>query len=75
MGAPSALVEDVVVPSDWRRKGVGKAMMTYAMALCREARCYKLALSSNVIREPAHRFYESLGFTCHGFSFVVEFDE
>jgi GNAT superfamily N-acetyltransferase len=55
MGAPSGLVESVVLFSDWRRKGVGKAMMSHAMALCREAHCYKLALSSNLIREPAHR--------------------
>jgi GNAT superfamily N-acetyltransferase len=71
-GAPSALVESVVVLSDWRRKGAGKAMMNHAMALCREAHCYKLALSSDLIREPAHRFYDALGFTRHGFSFVVE---
>lgn len=75
MGAPSALVEDVVVLADWRRKGVGKAMMIHAMTLCREASCYKLALSSNLVRQPAHRFYEALGFTQHGFSFVVELEE
>ena len=73
MGAPSGLVEAVVVLSNWRRKGVGKAMMNHAMALCREAHCYKLALSSNLVREPAHRFYEALGFTRYGFSFVVDF--
>lgn len=75
MGAPSALVEDVVVQGEWRRQGVGKAMMTHAMALCREAKCYKLALSSNLVREPAHRFYEALGFTPHGFSFVVDLEK
>jgi len=72
MGAPSGLVESVVVLSDWRRKGEGKTMMSHAMTLCRAAHCYKLALSSNLIREPAHRFYEALGFTRHGFGFVVE---
>ena len=75
MGAPSALVEDVVVQGGWRRHGVGKAMMTHAMVLCREARCYKLALSSNLVREPAHRFYEALGFSRHGFSFVVDLEK
>jgi GNAT superfamily N-acetyltransferase len=75
MGAPSAVVEDVIVSADWRRQGVGKAMMTHAMSLCREAKCYKLALSSNLIRQPAHRFYEALGFTRHGFSFVIDFEE
>jgi GNAT superfamily N-acetyltransferase len=75
MGAPSALVESVVVLSDYRGKGVGKTMMNHAMTLCRKARCHKLALSSNLVREPAHRFYENLGFTQHGISFVVELKE
>jgi len=35
-------------------------MMEHAIAECRKAGCYKLALSSNVKREGAHRFYESL---------------
>ena len=75
MGAPSALVEDVVVESKWRRKGVGRAMINHAISLCREANCYKLALSSNLIREPAHRFYEALGFAQHGISFVVSLEK
>jgi GNAT superfamily N-acetyltransferase len=72
MGTPSAIVEDVVVLDECRRQGVGKAMMKHAMGLCRDAKCYKLILSSNLIRESAHRFYEALGFTRHGFSFIVD---
>jgi len=40
---------------------------------CRSAGCYKLALSSNLKRAGAHRFYDSLGFERHGFSFVTRF--
>jgi GNAT superfamily N-acetyltransferase len=47
-------------------------MMHHAMALAREAGCYKLVLSSNQKRERAHAFYESLGFQRHGFSFSIE---
>ena len=46
--------------------------MRYAMDQAREAGCYKLVLSSNMRRERAHAFYESLGFTKHGFSFRVD---
>lgn len=72
MGASSGIVEDVVVSEDYRRKGIGKEMMTFAMDICRQKGCYKMALSSNQNRNDAHRFYESLGFRLHGYSFRVE---
>lgn len=71
LGAPSGIVEDVVVRTDWQGRGIGKQMMEFAMRRCRERRCYKLALSSNLKRIAAHRFYESLGFKPHGYSFSV----
>jgi len=75
MGAPSGVVEDVVVRRDWRGKGVGEQMMRFAMNRCRERGCYKLALSSNLKREAAHRFYDNLGFRRHGYSFIVQLDQ
>ena len=75
MGAPSGIVEDVVVHPAWRGRGIGKQMMLFAIEQCRQAGCYKLALSSNLKREAAHRFYEALGFQKHGYSFVALFTE
>ena len=72
MGAPSGVLEDVVVHRDWRGKGVGKQMVQFAMDRCGERGCYKLALSSNLKRKAAHRFYDDLGFQRHGYSFVVQ---
>jgi GNAT superfamily N-acetyltransferase len=72
LGAPSAIVEDVVVAPTFQGEGIGKAMMQFALDLCRDKGCYKLMLSSNAKREQAHAFYESLGFTRHGFSFRVD---
>ena len=71
-GTPSGIVEDVAVRSEWQGKGIGKQMMEYAIGQCKEAGCYKMALSSNSIRKNAHRFYESLGFKKHGYSFVLD---
>lgn len=71
-GARSGLIEDVVVKYDRQGKGIGKQMMAYAMQCCRQIGCYKVALSSNAKRASAHRFYESLGFERHGFSFMVQ---
>ncbi|MBF0506712.1 MAG: GNAT family N-acetyltransferase [Nitrospirae bacterium] len=71
-GAPSGIIEDVVVREDLRRLGIGRRMMNFAMYLCKKKGCYKLALSSNIQRESAHRFYEKLAFRKHGQSFVVD---
>jgi len=75
LGAPSAIVEDVVVDPALHGHGIGRQMMRFAMERCREKGCYKLMLSSNARRERAHAFYESLGFERHGFSFRIELDE
>src|SRR5690606_1039389 len=72
LGAPSAIVEDVVVDLDLQGQGIGQAMMRFAMARCREKGCYKLMLSSNARRERAHAFYEALGFERHGYSFRID---
>jgi GNAT superfamily N-acetyltransferase len=70
-GAPSGVVEDVGVAPELHGRGIGKAMMQYAMTLCRDRGCYKLVLSSNAKRSSAHAFYASLGFEQHGVSFHV----
>ncbi|MBS1854157.1 MAG: GNAT family N-acetyltransferase [Acidobacteria bacterium] len=70
-GTPAGVVEDVAVLPGRQGQGIGRAMMAHAIGECRKAGCYKLALSSNVKRGPAHRFYESLGFERHGYSFAV----
>ena len=71
-GEPSAVIEDVVIKNDLQGRGIGREMMNFAMEKSREKGCYKMVLSSHLRREGAHRFYESLGFKNHGFSFVVE---
>jgi GNAT superfamily N-acetyltransferase len=71
MGTPSAILEDVVVEEGIRSQGIGRQMMRYANSLCREKGCYKMSLTSNRNREAAHRFYESLGFEKHGYSFYM----
>jgi GNAT superfamily N-acetyltransferase len=72
-GTPIGIVECVAVDSEHRGHGIGRLLMHHAMGECREAGCYKLALSSNVVRTDAHAFYDALGFKRHGISFVVEF--
>ena len=70
-GKSSGIVEDVVVDKHMRSKGIGKIMMEYAIEVCKKHNCYKMSLSSNLKRERAHRFYKSLGFEKHGYSFSI----
>lgn len=74
-GAPSGVVEDVAVVPEAQGRGVGRAMMHVAADLCRREGCYKMHLSSNEARGRAHRFFEALGFTRHGYSFRLELDQ
>jgi GNAT superfamily N-acetyltransferase len=70
-GTPCGVVEDVAVLPGYQGRGIGKAMMSHARELCRAAGCYKMTLSSGLPREGAHRFYDSLGFERHGYSFLM----
>lgn len=74
LGSSAAIVDDVIVDTQCRSRGIGRAMMEAAMGIARTKGCYKLALSTNVRRADAHRFYESLGFARHGYSYILELD-
>ena len=61
-GAWRGQIESVRVAPELRGKGVGEAMMRWAIARCRERGCGLVQLTSDVRRPAAHRFYERLGF-------------
>lgn len=56
-------IESVRVMPELRGKGVGEAMMRWAMARCEAKGCGVVQLTSDLQRPNAHRFYERLGFT------------
>jgi GNAT superfamily N-acetyltransferase len=74
-GQKFAVVENVVVAPSFQGQGIGKVLMEAAMEEAARQGCYKLMLSSNEKRTDAHRFYDHLGFTRHGISFLVEVNE
>lgn len=67
-----AVLDAVSVDSAYRSQGIGKAMIHTALKLSAEAGCYKVTLSSNLHRDRAHAFYQSLGFQQHGWSFSLK---
>lgn len=69
-GNPWAAVENVVVAEEYRGRGVGTRLMAAVGDIARRLGCYKLVLSSNIVRTEAHEFYRRLGWrqTHAGFS-------
>jgi GNAT superfamily N-acetyltransferase len=71
---PFAVVENVVVDANARSLGIGEHLMTAATDFARHRGCYKLALTSNLARPRAHKFYARLGWkrTHLGYSLLLE---
>ena len=57
-----ARVEDVVVDETMRGKGIGEALVRYALSMARDVGADGVALTSNPKREAANRLYQRLGF-------------
>jgi GNAT superfamily N-acetyltransferase len=62
LGGRVAQVETVFVDRAMRGRGIGEAMMRWAIDEARRRRCFRVQLTSNKRRTRAHAFYERLGF-------------
>ena len=60
---PFGVIENVVTHSDFRRRGVAKAILEQAIETARQAGCYKVMLMSGTSRKEAHALYEKVGFS------------
>jgi ribosomal protein S18 acetylase RimI-like enzyme len=61
-GGKRATIESVRVSQRYRRQGIGKELMLWAINRAHTENCLLLQLTTNSERAEAHRFYESLGF-------------
>jgi GNAT superfamily N-acetyltransferase len=59
---PWMALEAMVVDQAARRRGVGEALIKFAVNRARERGCYKVELQSRHERSGAHAFYEAVGF-------------
>ena len=66
---PWAIIENLVVDGKYRRRGIGRLLMEYAIEQARKAGCYKVQLLSNKKRHEAHQFYQTLGFETSAYGF------
>ncbi|RED29193.1 ribosomal protein S18 acetylase RimI-like enzyme [Rhodopseudomonas thermotolerans] len=61
-GASRAIIEDVRVASDCRSRGIGEALVRWAIAQARDQGCRLIELFTHRSRVDAQRFYVRLGF-------------
>ena len=57
-----SIVEDVVVDENYRRMGIGEALVRHAIDLARDAGANGVSLTSNPQRVAANQLYLSMGF-------------
>jgi ribosomal protein S18 acetylase RimI-like enzyme len=57
-----SIIEDVVVDSGMRRRGIGEALVRRAIEVARDAGAEGVALTSNPKREAANLLYQAMGF-------------
>src|SRR5690606_26314645 len=61
-GNSSVKISAVQTRADMRNRGIGAAMMRFAVERTAEAGAAHVQLASNALRADAHRFYDRLGF-------------
>jgi GNAT superfamily N-acetyltransferase len=61
-GRPYAVIENVITDSAHRSRGIGKALMRWALDLAWKENCYKVMLMSGRKDEVVHAFYKKCGF-------------
>jgi len=71
--SPWALVENLVVDSGYRQRGIGRMMLDHVITRAREIGCNRIQLCSDRRRDEAHRLYEAAGFEALAYGFRIWF--
>ncbi|KPF43051.1 GNAT family N-acetyltransferase [Rhizobium sp. AAP43] len=71
-GASSMIIEAVQTRADMRGRGIGAAMIAFAVETARSLDMRLVQLTSNATRKDAHRFYERLGFQPSHIGFKIK---
>jgi GNAT superfamily N-acetyltransferase len=62
----SGLIDELVVARDYKKKGVGKALIHAAAEQCRQLGCCELEVSTEFSNTAAREFYKGCGFSERG---------
>ena len=69
---PSGRILALAVLSTMRRRGIGRALIATAEKVFAHRGIRRVALDTRLVREDAHKFYESLGYERNGWRFVKQ---
>jgi len=72
-GAPYALAENVVTHDQYRRQGIGKALLAEAARRAEDMGCYKLMLMTSRPEPHVRAFYTDCGFSQNKIGFQIRF--
>lgn len=64
-----SFIEDLIVDKEYRRQGIGKALLQNAIDYAKENDCEVIELTSYIKNENAHQFYENSSFIKHSYKF------
>jgi ribosomal protein S18 acetylase RimI-like enzyme len=67
---PSGRIVALVILKMMRRRGIGRALIAIAEKDFAQRGIRRIALNTQLTREDAHKFYESLGYERNGFRFT-----
>jgi len=68
----SGRIVALVILSTMRRRGIGRALISTAEKDFAQRGIKRIALNTQLTREDAHKFYESLGYERNGWRFVKQ---
>ncbi len=63
--APHAELTELFVQQEYRRKGIGRALLTFAERLARQKGARDIILLTDFYNEPALKFYHAMGYNHH----------
>lgn len=69
--AKVATIEELIITSKFRNKGIGKELLNNAVLYAKDNNCDVIELTSGFQREHAHKFYEKNGFTKVSYKFKM----
>jgi len=71
--SPSALIDELVVASEYRGKGIGRQLVLATIEKCKQLGCCEVEVSSEKTNIKAGEFYRQCGFKERGLLLEVDF--
>lgn len=71
----SAMIQELIVDTGWRRRGVGATLLDAAVELAGECGCAEIGVSTGIQNPDAQALYRSRGFEADSLWFELHFEE